>query len=185
MRTLCAMIFMILVLGGCASGGGAPGTTQLVTEEFRVPSEPGIEIYVRNKRPADMTRFDGSRIVLYVHGATYPSSPAFDLKLNGVSWRSTSRSTATTISARYPRYGYSTRPPRWIGPQQNPRRESIAMRDVEAVASSPQRRGVDRSPSSAGRRDAHHAGTDTRPRTRQGREDVCTEPGWIRKTASW
>ena len=48
--------------------------------------DPGIEIYVRNKRPADMTTFRPERTVLYVHGATYPASTAFDLQLDGMSW---------------------------------------------------------------------------------------------------
>src|SRR4029453_6188070 len=49
-------------------------------------ADPGIEIYVRNKRPADMTSFRPEQTVLYVHGATYPSETAFDLKLDGQSW---------------------------------------------------------------------------------------------------
>jgi pimeloyl-ACP methyl ester carboxylesterase len=28
--------------------------TQIITEEFTVPSEPAIDIYVRNKRPANL-----------------------------------------------------------------------------------------------------------------------------------
>src|SRR6516162_3256949 len=49
--------------------------TRLVTEEMMVKSpDPGIEIYVRNKRPADMGTFRPERTVLYVHGATYPAS---------------------------------------------------------------------------------------------------------------
>ena len=60
---------------------------RIVMEEMMVPaSDPGIEIYVRNKRPADMTSFRPERTVLYVHGATYPASTAFDLKLDGMSW---------------------------------------------------------------------------------------------------
>jgi pimeloyl-ACP methyl ester carboxylesterase len=49
-------------------------------------SDPGIDIYVRNKRPADMTASRPEQTVLYVHGATYPSETAFDLKLDGLSW---------------------------------------------------------------------------------------------------
>jgi pimeloyl-ACP methyl ester carboxylesterase len=61
--------------------------TRLVTEEMMVKSpDPGIEIYVRNKRPVDMTTFRPERTVLYVHGATYPASTAFDLPLGGMSW---------------------------------------------------------------------------------------------------
>jgi pimeloyl-ACP methyl ester carboxylesterase len=61
-------------------------TPKFVMEEMMVPSEPGIEIYVRNKRPADMTAFRPERTLLFVHGATYPAHTSFDLKLDGVSW---------------------------------------------------------------------------------------------------
>src|SRR5882672_10087834 len=62
-------------------------TRALVTEEMMVKTaDPGIEIYVRNKRPTDMTSFRPEQTVLYVHGATYPSETAFDLKLDGLSW---------------------------------------------------------------------------------------------------
>src|SRR6516225_4736826 len=65
----------------------AVAQTRLVTEEMIVKSpDPGIAIYVRNKRPADMTTFRPERTVLYVHGATYPASTAFDLQLSGMSW---------------------------------------------------------------------------------------------------
>ncbi len=59
---------------------------RVVMEEMMVPAEPGIELYVRNKRPADMTTFRPERTLLYVHGATYPASTAFDLQLDGMSW---------------------------------------------------------------------------------------------------
>ncbi len=59
---------------------------RVVMEEMMVPAEPGIELYVRNKRPADMTAFRPERTLLYVHGATYPASTAFDLQLDGMSW---------------------------------------------------------------------------------------------------
>lgn len=62
-------------------------TRTLVTEEMMIKtSDPGIDLYVRNKRPADMTSFRPEQTVLYVHGATYPSETAFDLKLDGLSW---------------------------------------------------------------------------------------------------
>src|SRR5215471_14188860 len=77
--------------------------TRLVTEEMMVKSpDPGIEIYVRNKRPADMTAFRPERTVLYVHGATYPASTSFDLALDGLSWMD-------YLDVRG--YGRSTRPP--------------------------------------------------------------------------
>ncbi|MCF4125155.1 alpha/beta hydrolase [Methylobacterium sp. SyP6R] len=64
----------------------SPDRPALHTEEFRLPGpEDGVSIYVRNKRPAGTERFAADRILLYVHGATYPASTAFDLPLAGLS----------------------------------------------------------------------------------------------------
>ena len=50
---------------------------QIVTEEMMVKSpDAGIEIFVRNKRPANMATFRPERTVLFVHGATYPAHAA-------------------------------------------------------------------------------------------------------------
>ena len=58
----------------------------LVSEDFSVASDtPGIQLFVRNKHLAEPA-FAADRVLLYVHGATYPASTAFDLKLDGMSW---------------------------------------------------------------------------------------------------
>lgn len=60
---------------------------QLVAEEFRVASAaPGVQLFLRNKRPKELGRFDSSRTVLYVHGATQPSETVFDLPVGQGSW---------------------------------------------------------------------------------------------------
>jgi pimeloyl-ACP methyl ester carboxylesterase len=65
----------------------ASAKSAITMEEFMVPTaDAGIQIYVRNKHPADMSRFRPERTVLFVHGATYPSETAFDLQLDGQSW---------------------------------------------------------------------------------------------------
>ena len=47
---------------------------KLESESYLIPSaDPGIQLYIRNKHPAGMTGFAPERILLYVHGATYPS----------------------------------------------------------------------------------------------------------------
>src|SRR6187551_2781188 len=72
-----------LAVAGAASAQNAP----LVTEEMMVKAaDPGIEIFVRNKRPASMTAFRPERTVLFVHGATYPAHTTFDMRLDGQSW---------------------------------------------------------------------------------------------------
>ena len=60
---------------------------KIVMEEFMVPSkEPGIRLYVRNKHPEGAKKFSAGKILLFVHGATYPAETSFDLQLNGQSW---------------------------------------------------------------------------------------------------
>jgi pimeloyl-ACP methyl ester carboxylesterase len=73
----------------CAAGaaGAAAGGVGTSTEEFMVPAvDPGIELYVRNKYPSGAKQFAPGKILLFVHGATYPAEAAFDLELNGLSW---------------------------------------------------------------------------------------------------
>ena len=59
----------------------------LVTESYMIQSrDPGIQLYVRNKRPEGMTQFSGEKTLLYVHGTTQAASSTFDLPLDGLSW---------------------------------------------------------------------------------------------------
>jgi pimeloyl-ACP methyl ester carboxylesterase len=87
-------------------------TTQLVTEEAMVDSpQAGLKIYVRNKHPADMTSFSPERTLVFVHGATYPASTAFDLELGGLSWMDyIARRGFDVYLMDLPGYGASTRP---------------------------------------------------------------------------
>ncbi len=90
----------------------ASAQTQLVSEDIMVKSpDPGIEIFVRNKRPANMTSFRPERTVVFVHGATYPAHTAFDLKLGGLSWMEYIASHGYDVYLLDLRgYGKSTRP---------------------------------------------------------------------------
>src|SRR4029453_17298666 len=83
------------------------------TESYLIPSaDPGIQLYIRNKRPADMTRFSGERTVLYVHGTTQASSTTFDLALDGVSWMDyIARRGYDVYLVDLRGYGRSSRPP--------------------------------------------------------------------------
>jgi len=75
---------LMLSLGLSAAGAAPP---KVAMEEFMVPAvDPGIKLYVRNKHPAGLKPVPGEKILLFVHGATYPAETAFDLSLNGLSW---------------------------------------------------------------------------------------------------
>src|SRR5262245_58229672 len=60
---------------------------RVVAETFMIPAvDPGIQLHVRNKRLEGRESFPAERIVLFVHGATYPSETVFDIDLPGGSW---------------------------------------------------------------------------------------------------
>jgi pimeloyl-ACP methyl ester carboxylesterase len=73
---------------GMNADAAPPKAPAIVMEEFAVPAadDAAIKLYVRNKHPQGMAKAPAERILLYVHGATYPAETAFDLSLGGFSW---------------------------------------------------------------------------------------------------
>jgi hypothetical protein len=102
----------LALIAAIALTSTAAAQAQLVTEEMMVKSpDPGIEIFVRNKRPAAMTAFRPERTVLFVHGATYPAHAAFDLRLGGRRAATTSiSSTSAATASRRGRRKWPSRP---------------------------------------------------------------------------
>ena len=126
---------LLALLTGCASIS-TPSVLQ--TEEFMVPSgDPGIELYVRNKHPAGISQFSASKVLLYVHGATYPAETAFDLQLNGMSWMDYMAQRGYGVYLVDVRgYGRSTRPPEMARPAMDNAplvRTATAVKDVGAA----------------------------------------------------
>jgi pimeloyl-ACP methyl ester carboxylesterase len=104
--------FSILVCLPLLSTPGV-GAAGLVTEEFMVEAaEPGTQLYVRNKHPADMAQAPAGHVLLYVHGATQPSEATFDLPLESVSWMNSIAGAGWDVYLMEVRgYGRSTRAP--------------------------------------------------------------------------
>jgi pimeloyl-ACP methyl ester carboxylesterase len=135
MRGAACLVFAIACL--VFSGAGAQ-EIKLTTESYTVPAkDAGIELYVRNKRPASMQTFTPERTLLYVHGATYPAETAFDLQLGGLSWMDfIARHGFDVYLMDLRGYGGSTRPPEMDQPaKDNPPlvTTEVAVRDIEAV----------------------------------------------------
>jgi pimeloyl-ACP methyl ester carboxylesterase len=128
----CLMFLVFMFFIGCAT------TPKLITESFYVPAtDPGIELYVRNKHPEDVTKFGPEKIVLFVHGAGYCSESVFDLALNGQSWMDFIAQRGWDVYIMDLRgYGRSTHPSEMSKPAaENPPivNTDVAVKDVGAV----------------------------------------------------
>jgi pimeloyl-ACP methyl ester carboxylesterase len=99
--------------------------------------DAGVQLHVRNRRPANLTRFAPDNIVLFVHGATGSPETSFDLKLDGVSWMEWMAARGNDVYFVSVRgYGGSTRPREMDEPPQNNPpivRTDTAVRDVDAA----------------------------------------------------
>ena len=132
----------------CTTSGTAE--RPLTVENYRIASEmPGIELFIRNKRPEGVKAFPADRIVLYVHGATYPSETAFDLPLGGFSWMDYLACRGFDVYLVDLRgYGLSTRLPEMNAPpNEHPPlvNTDVAVRDVAtAIEHIRHRRAVER-----------------------------------------
>ncbi len=91
---------------------------RIATEEFMVPAlDPGIKLYVRNKHPLGVKTVPAEKILLFVHGATYPAETSFDLRLNGLSWMEYIAQHGYDVYLVYVRcYVISTRPTQMNAP---------------------------------------------------------------------
>ena len=106
------VIALLSVLAGCAGVPSTPTVPALAVEDFQIPSKAaGVDLFVRNKRPAATQTFPSDRIVLFVHGATFPSESTFDLALDGLSWMDfIARAGYDVYLVDVRGYGGSTRP---------------------------------------------------------------------------
>jgi pimeloyl-ACP methyl ester carboxylesterase len=146
MKTASGILSIALML--FMNAGFAADTPKIAMEEFMVPStDAGIQLYVRNKHPEGAKKFDAEKILLYVHGATYPAETAFDLRLNGLSWMDYIAQRGYDVYLVDLRgYGRSTRPPQMDKPAAENEpivRTETAVKDVgSAVDFILKRRGV-------------------------------------------
>jgi pimeloyl-ACP methyl ester carboxylesterase len=96
-----------------SAAGVAGAATPIATRDIMIPAQdPGIELHLRNLHAARPDKVSGQKIVLFVHGATFPSTVAFDFDLRGGSWmRQLAEAGYDTWALDIRGYGGSTRPP--------------------------------------------------------------------------
>jgi len=161
----------------------------LVTDHITIPSDtPGIQLYIRNKRPKELT-VSPDRILLYVHGATYPSETAFDLQLDGMSWMDYIAAHGWDVYLVDLRgYGLSTRPPEMEQPAKDNApivTTDVAIRDVSsAVEFIRKRHGVSKISLLGWSWGTAIMASYTAANNDKVNKLVLYAPGWLRSTPS-
>jgi pimeloyl-ACP methyl ester carboxylesterase len=147
-RTAAVMVVALTAAARFSSAGVAQPTVKIVTEQFMIDSgDPGIKLYVRNKRPEDLLQFKSEKTLLFVHGATQPAEATFDLPLEGMSWMDYIAQRGWDVYLVDVRgYGRSTRPPEMDQPADSNApivTTDVAVKDVgSAIDFILQRRGI-------------------------------------------
>src|SRR5215213_11530428 len=60
---------------------------QITKQDYQIDAvDPGIKLFVRMKAPESNPQATNDNVVLFVHGATFPSTPDFDLPYKDYSW---------------------------------------------------------------------------------------------------
>ena len=99
--------------------------------------DPGIKLFVREKMAEGNTTFTDQNIVLFLHGATAPSTCDFDLSYKDYSWADWMVKRGFVVyMGDYRNYGLSTREPAMDEPaakNQPVTRSYLAMRDIAAM----------------------------------------------------
>lgn len=99
--------------------------------------DPGIKLFVREKMAEGNTRFTDDNIVLFLHGATAPSTCDFDLSFKDYSWSDWMvKRDYVVFMGDYRNYGYSSREQAMDEPpakSQPVTRSYLAVRDIQAM----------------------------------------------------
>jgi pimeloyl-ACP methyl ester carboxylesterase len=78
---------VLLACAGAARAADAPPGSPIVKQDYQIDSsDPGIKLFVRSKMAQGTKSFTSENVVLFIHGATFPSTPDFDLQYKDYSW---------------------------------------------------------------------------------------------------
>jgi alpha-beta hydrolase superfamily lysophospholipase len=126
----------IVTLLFCGSAIAQQG--DIVKSDMQIDAlDPGIKIFIREKMAQGNTRFASDNVVLFLHGATAPSTCDFDLQYKDYSWADWLVKRGYVVyMGDYRNYGLSTREPAMDEPSsknQPVTRSYLALRDIEAM----------------------------------------------------
>ena len=130
MRMACAVVLF-------SASASLAGPMKILKNDSQIDSsDPGIRLFVREKK-AEGARATEDNVVLFVHGATFPSTPDFDLQYKDYSWADWMVQHGYVVYLFDKRnYGFSTREKAMDEPASANRpvsRSYLVIRDIDAV----------------------------------------------------
>jgi pimeloyl-ACP methyl ester carboxylesterase len=136
--SLAGLALLGALIGITPNQAGAQTPAKIVKMDYQIDAlDPGIKLAVREKLAEGNTSFTDDNIVLFLHGATSPSTCDFDLQYKDYSWADWMVGHGYTVyMLDYRNYGGSTREAAMDEPASANKpvsRSYLALRDVEAV----------------------------------------------------
>jgi len=133
-----ALAALLAAAAGMAPAETAAADAKIVKNDYMIDAvDPGIKLFVREKMQAGNTTFTKDNIVLFLHGATYPSTPDFDLQFKDYSWADRLVKQGFVVyMVDYRNYGFSTREKAMDQPAKGNKpvtRSYLAIRDIGAA----------------------------------------------------
>jgi len=140
MKSFFNLVIASLVAGSAALAWplGAAAQGKPVKQDYHIDgADPGVRLFVRQKMAPGNTRFTDDNIVIFVHGATGPTSCDFDLSYKDFSWADWLVERGYVVYLFDKRnYGYSSREKAMDEPPANnkpPSRSYLVIRDINSV----------------------------------------------------
>lgn len=124
------------VATGCTGKQASQSKNAITVAETKVPAkDPGIELYVKEKKQANKNEFKGEEVVLFLEPFGVPTANAFDVK--GLSWMDDLANRGyDTYAMDFRGFGQSTRPEAMNQPPTSNTplvRATDGVKDVDAV----------------------------------------------------
>jgi pimeloyl-ACP methyl ester carboxylesterase len=137
-RGMSAVAWALALTLACAHVGASAQEVAITKTDTQIDAlDPGIKLFLRRKMSGGNTQFTDRNVVLFLHGATGPSTCDFDLAYKDYSWADLMVKRGYVVyMGDYRNYGYSTREPAMDEPAgKSPplSRSYLALRDIEAM----------------------------------------------------
>lgn len=137
-KNIRSFLFTAIAAGILSVSAAATADAKIIKNDYYIDAvDPGIRLFVREKMAEGTTKFTDDNIVVFLHGATFPSTPDFDLQYQDYSWADFMVKHGYVVyMVDYRNYGFSTREKAMEEPANMNKpvtRSYLAIRDIGAL----------------------------------------------------